>query len=308
MNEKPQDHEITGPRPLIFGEVLFDCFADGSEVLGGAPFNVAWNLRAFGLNPLLVSRVGNDPRGRHIRAAMQDWGMDTAGLQLDSTHPTGQVRVDTHNGEPSFDIVAEQAYDYIEADVLPAGQHFSLIYHGSLALRNQVSRETLVRLKASSGAPLFVDVNLRTPWWERGEVQGLLTSARWAKLNQDELLQLAPQAAPGEDSLEQRMQALQNRFGLDTLFVTRGADGASACNAASRIYSVHPEPSLSIADTVGAGDAFASVLILGLAQGWELETTLHRAQSFASAVVGLRGATSQDAAFYQFHCQAWGLG
>jgi len=40
------------PRPLIFGEVLVDRFPDGREVLGGAPFNVAWNLRGLGFDPL----------------------------------------------------------------------------------------------------------------------------------------------------------------------------------------------------------------------------------------------------------------
>ena len=67
-------------RPIIFGEVLFDCFPDGSRVLGGAPFNVAWHLQAFGAEPLFVSRVGNDPMGRKIRDAMLQWGMDTSGL------------------------------------------------------------------------------------------------------------------------------------------------------------------------------------------------------------------------------------
>jgi len=33
--------------PVIFGEVLFDNFKDGQSVLGGAPFNVAWNLKAI---------------------------------------------------------------------------------------------------------------------------------------------------------------------------------------------------------------------------------------------------------------------
>jgi len=56
--------------PLIFGEVLFDQFEDGSSVLGGAPFNVAWHLQAFGLQPLLVSRVGDDSYGRCIRGEM----------------------------------------------------------------------------------------------------------------------------------------------------------------------------------------------------------------------------------------------
>ena len=60
-------------RPWIFGEVLFDCFPDGSRVLGGAPFNVAWHLQALGLEPLFLSRVGRDAAGREIRTAMGEW-------------------------------------------------------------------------------------------------------------------------------------------------------------------------------------------------------------------------------------------
>jgi fructokinase len=48
---------------VIFGEVLFDNFPD-KQVLGGAPFNVAWHLQGFGDNPLFISRVGDDSRGR----------------------------------------------------------------------------------------------------------------------------------------------------------------------------------------------------------------------------------------------------
>ena len=44
--------------PLIFGEVLFDVYPDGTEILGGAPFNVAWHLQGFGVSPLMISRVG----------------------------------------------------------------------------------------------------------------------------------------------------------------------------------------------------------------------------------------------------------
>lgn len=29
---------------LVLGEALFDCFPGGEQVLGGAPFNVAWQL------------------------------------------------------------------------------------------------------------------------------------------------------------------------------------------------------------------------------------------------------------------------
>lgn len=58
----------------IFGEVLFDYFPDGNRVLGGAPFNIAWHLQAFGLFPHLVSRVGCDREGEQVRSAMESWG------------------------------------------------------------------------------------------------------------------------------------------------------------------------------------------------------------------------------------------
>ena len=50
--------DFTTQRPVIFGEVLFDRFPDGSVVLGGAPFNVAWHLQAFGRAPLFISTGG----------------------------------------------------------------------------------------------------------------------------------------------------------------------------------------------------------------------------------------------------------
>jgi fructokinase len=39
-------------------------------------------------------------------------------------------------------------------------------------------------------------------------------------------------------------------------------------------------------------------MILGLLRGWPLQTALDRAQAFASAIVGRRGATVRDPGFY----------
>src|SRR5690606_31337572 len=102
-------------RPVIFGEVLFDVFPDGTAVLGGAAFNVAWNLRGLGLDPLFVSRVGDDERGRGVLGAMERFGMDTSAVEVDPIRPTGVVTVAFRDGEPSYEIIADQAYDRIEA-------------------------------------------------------------------------------------------------------------------------------------------------------------------------------------------------
>ena len=98
----------------IFGEVLFDHFPDGKRVLGGAPFNVAWHLQAFGRAPRFISRVGADAEGRSVLNAMRDWGMDTQSVQVDERLPTGRVSVAIVDNEPAYDIVADCAYDTIK--------------------------------------------------------------------------------------------------------------------------------------------------------------------------------------------------
>ncbi len=288
-------------RPVVFGEVLYDRFPDGSVVLGGAPFNVAWHLQAFGMAPLFVSRVGDDALGRGIRDTMQAWEMDTSGLQLDPVYPTGSVDVRIENGEPGFDIVDRQAYDFIDAAALPPLPDCALLYHGSLALRHDVSGQALQQLQQGRDLQRLVDVNLRSPWWQRETVMSLLRGARWIKLNEAELAQLVPDA----DTLQAQMQHLQEQSGAELVIVTRGAAGAVVLAASGDEFSVVPQGRDEVIDTVGAGDAFTSVVTLGLMRGWSLPLMLERAQEFASAITGMRGATCNDPGFYQPFIEDW---
>jgi fructokinase len=287
---------------FVFGEVLFDCFPDGREVLGGAPFNVAWHLQALGQSPVFVSRIGDDDAGHHIREAMSAWGMSLDGLQVDQDRSTGRVTVSLDGGEPSYNIVADSAYDFITSDILPSGAP-GLIYHGSLALRNDASRSALEALKSRSKATIFLDVNLRTPWWRRADVLAMLDGADWAKLNRDELAQL------GDGGTEEIASAEDFRVAhaLQGLVLTRGAEGALALEDGAEPVEVRPKPVAEIVDAVGAGDAFASILILGLRRGWPLATTTERAQTFASELVQQRGATISDIGFYRSFAEQWSL-
>ncbi|RLJ20866.1 hypothetical protein DJ031_04880 [bacterium endosymbiont of Escarpia laminata] len=84
---------MSDKRLCVFGEVLFDHLPDGARVLGGAPFNVAWHLQAFGQSPCFISRVGRDAEGAKVKTAMTAWGMRIDTLQTDDHLPTGQVSV-----------------------------------------------------------------------------------------------------------------------------------------------------------------------------------------------------------------------
>ncbi|MBN2753073.1 MAG: carbohydrate kinase [Rhodospirillaceae bacterium] len=289
--------------PLIFGEVLFDHFPNGDSVLGGAPFNVAWHLQAFGGHPLLISRVGNDPSGRDVRSAMHNWGMDDSGLQDDPQRPTGRVDIEMVNGEPLYTIHPGAAFDAIRAEALPpipnAGA--ALIYHGTLALRTNTSRAGFDTLRHFSGAPLFLDVNLRAPWWHVAETRRMVANARWVKLNADELAHLA--IADGD--IPTRAKAWIDAHHLDLVVVTLGAQGAIAIDGAGTVIAPPPPKTAHVIDPVGAGDAFSAVLILGLMRGWDIALTLDRAQAFASAIVGQRGALAATPTLYRDFAKDW---
>jgi len=292
-------------RPLVFGEILFDNFPDGARVLGGAPFNVAWHLQGFGLAPLFLSRIGQDAPGAEVQALMSAWHMDLSGIQIDDQHPTGQVQVSLHEGQPEYAIMPDQAYDFIDGPtVLSASGAVrpALLYHGTLALRHPVSRAAWAQLCTAVAAPRCVDINLRAPWWESGLIQDVLHGAAWAKLNDEELLALSgDKPVP----LQQAARALRCRYRLPLLIVTCGAAGAMLLTDECFLEET-PLAVSGVIDTVGAGDAFSAVALLGMMRAWSLQDTLQRALEFAARICTIRGATVQDLALYHDCLVSWG--
>lgn len=292
---------------MIVGEVLFDQFEDGSVVLGGAPFNVAWHLQGFGLSPLFVSRIGDDANGRAVLSAMERWGLDTSGIQVDDGHPTGTVRVTVDSGQPQFEITPDQAYDYIESTpclALLRNTAPSAIYRGTLVVRGPVSRATLEFLKARSTSPSFIDLNLRSPWWDNALVSQALTGARWVKLNEDELRIVHEQMGGRANSLYDIAGDVRKKFNFELLIVTLGADGAFAVTAKD-VVEVQPTRVTNLVDTVGAGDGFSSVALFGLLNDWPLDQTLRRATDFAALICANRGATLSNKNIYTALREEW---
>ncbi len=297
-------------RPTIIGEVLFDRFPDGTQVLGGAPFNVAWHLQGFGVKPRFVSRVGKDAAGDRVREAMAAWGMDQSGLETDHDHPTGAVDIRFSGNRHSFDILPNQAYDFISPEQLAASVlegETGLIYQGTLITRTERMREALAGFLSQTDVPLFVDINLREPWWRAEDLPWLLQRARWVKVNDEELEIITDTLDLPGDDLDIRARRMQESFAVELLILTLGGKGARALQPATAPVEVAPEPAKQVVDTVGAGDAFASVSILGLLQRWSSATILQRAQQFAGRIVQQRGATCHDTEMYVRLLDDWAV-
>lgn len=288
----------------IFGEVLFDHFPDASRVIGGAPFNVAWHLQALGQTPRFISRIGDDLSGREALALAEAWGMSAEALQIDQQHPTGSVTITFEQNEPQYEIVEHCAYDFIDAKAIKNTTTQGILYHGSLALRNNVSLTALQSLKKKHHGKIFMDVNLRSPWWQAEQLLPLFKDATWVKMNIQELCLLMPEH---KKDIKKTIQAFRAQYNLELLIITLGAKGALVCDQQQRFFATQPTEDTKVIDTVGAGDAFSAIMLLGLSQQWPLQEALDRAQAFASAIVGRRGATVADTRFYRTFCKQWNL-
>jgi fructokinase len=220
------------------------------------------------------------------------------------------VSVETTDGEPRFTILPDQAYDFIDAGetgklikLLP----YQIVYHGTLALRNEISHSALKTIAQKPDIRIFLDVNLREPWWRAETIIDSIARATWVKCNADELNIIASLARIKARDEEQIAVSLCREYNLDYLFVTLGDKGAFIADAAGNVYRGISVPVVNLVDTVGAGDGFCAVSILGLLHAWDIDTLLDRAIAFASEICRVRGATFEDKAFYKNILNRWGV-
>lgn len=293
---------------LIFGEVLADVFPE-QTIIGGAPYNVARHLRAFGFNPVLLTKIGEDAYGEKILHEMAASGLNTAGVQRDKNLPTGQVKVTFTPRGHRFEILNHQAYDFLNEqgalDIVNTHAP-AMLYLGTLALRNAQTRAVAKKIVEKIACPIFCDINLRAPWYSAEVIDWVLSVADTVKINHDELAEIVPMLGITATEPEAQARALQQKYQLGNVLVTLGDAGSWWLTRSGEIHRIGPAPlNKPLVDTVGAGDAYSAVAMAGLLKAWQTETILQRASTFAAAICGERGAVPAESNFYTPFLAAW---
>lgn len=253
---------------VSLGEILWDLI-DGDELLGGATFNFSVQLSRLGHDVSFLSAVGRDARGRRALETASRLGLSTKFIRTAADAPTGTVSVILDaNGQPSYVLHRPAAYDFVTLDA----DDFKLlapqwIYHGTLQLIEPRMRAVLDELlRRFPDARRFYDINLRKDSYTAPLVLDLLRNANFVKLNEEELTRVAQMAGAGHSSIETFCRDYARRFHWDAVCVTRGDRGCAILSGSE--YVEVPGASVVVADTVGAGDAFAAAFLHGLDAGW----------------------------------------
>ncbi len=279
------------PPVLCFGEMLWDSLPQGLFP-GGAPMNVAYHLRQFGLRAVPVSAVGKDALGDELLRRVTGWELETGLIRGRDDKPTGLVRVKIKNGSPSYNIVEDVAWDWIQLPKNPPKfiKQASAIIFGSLAQRAKYNRKQFERLCGLCGKALKIfDVNLRPPYDTAKLVWSLAKSADVIKLNDDEATRLLEKNYSTKQ-LERAARHLSQRTGCSCVCITAGSHGAGLLMDSK--WTWVPSRPVKVKDTVGAGDSFLAALVHGLLCGGKsARQILSRACRLAEFVAAHEGAT-----------------
>jgi len=289
--------QTASARILVVGEVLWDRFPD-SVRLGGAPLNVAVTLGRLKHCPLLISAVGTDAAGEEARRAIEGFGLDVSLLQTTNRFSTGSATIRIGpSGDVSFTINRPAAYDELqisdEVSSWLTAWNPGWLYYGTLFPSRPSSREALLRvLLALPDAARFYDLNLRPGFDEPDLIESLLGLADVVKLNEDEL-RFAHEHFGLPVTPEAFCRAGSERYGWQGACVTLGARGCALFLSGD--YVEAEGVPVKVADTVGAGDAFAAAFLHALISGWPAAQIAAFSNRLGAYVASVPGAIPDQA-------------
>jgi fructokinase len=285
---------VTNPVILSLGEVLWDLFPEGPR-FGGAPANFACHAAALGAKVSMVSAVGDDPRGREAIKILRGFGIDTSLIQVIADAQTGTVGVSLDvKSKPTFTIHEGSAWDRVAwtPGIAERITEVDAVYFGTLGQRSEVSKESIRRaldMAKTKEIPRVLDINLRKPFFDTVLIRESVEITSVLKLSDDELEQVATACGIRTNhDYDTTLRALLERFDLDLVVMTKGADGAILV-APGKTVDQAGIPA-DVRDTVGAGDAFIASLVVGMLRGEPLEKLAHDACETAAAVCAQVGA------------------
>ena len=276
------------------GEILWDVFPQGKK-LGGAPANFAYYISKLGQNGTIASRIGNDILGREILDSLDKLNLAGDFIQIDYSHPTGTVDVKLVNsGQPDYIINKNVAWDFLELSdswiKLAAGA--DVVCFGTLAQRSFKSRSTIIDfLKiANSNAIKVFDINLRQNFYSIKTIIESLKFTTILKLNIEELglLKNLMGYFNGKNYIHICSRFI-NEYNIKLLCLTKGENGSLLVD--KNDYFEHPGYKVSVADTVGAGDAFTAAMVIQYLNGKTLKEISNSANKLGSWVSSQSGAT-----------------
>ncbi len=259
-----------------------------AKYLGGSPGNVSVGTAKLGLKSAMLTRVGAEPLGHFVKAALQGYGVDVSHVVDDPLHQTALVILGIQPPD-KFPLLfyREQCADIHlapgDVDAAWIASARAVVLSGTALSRSPSREATLAVLDAAlaAGKQAVLDLDWRPTLWPEGPA-----AAR------DRYLSVAGRChvvVGTEEEAEaaggvERLRAICR----GVLIVKRGPRGCTVFPHGAQPFDVPGFP-IEVLNVLGAGDAFLSGFLKGHLSGWELRRSARLANAVGAIVVTRHG-------------------
>jgi fructokinase len=266
---------VSDPLITVIGEALIDLVPHGQPAdyrahPGGSPFNVAIALARLGHRAALMARIGDHGFGRMLRERAAAEGIDLAAAPHAAEPTTLAVVSMDGPGQATYDFYVEGTADWrwTAAELRKGPTDAEIVHFGSIASWTPPGGERIDRLiqevRERNAVLVSYDPNVRStllgaPVRGRRLIERSVRRAHVVKASREDVAWLYPSRSMDD------VAHAWNALGAGLVVVTDGADGATAHRAEADPLR-RPGRTITLADTIGAGDAFTAGLLSGLAR------------------------------------------
>lgn len=268
---------------LSFGEVLWDVFPDG-EHIGGAPLNFAAHLSKMGEEAYILTSVGDDDLGEKTVDIINDFKVKTDYISVSKVLETGKCIVTLDRYKiPKYNLLNNVAYDEIITENIP--DVFDVLYFGTLALRNEYNINSLKKLLDNNDfKEVFVDVNIRPPYYTEETVKFAIKNATILKISDEELPIICN--ILNIDNNDDFVKNLCEKYlNLKLIIITKGGNGSYCYDCKNDRGYTAEIIKTSVDSTVGAGDSFSAAFLHKFINGYNIKSCLDFAAKISAFVV-----------------------
>ena len=258
--------------------------------VGGCAYNVANVLGRAGADTLFVTPVGMAGLfGPYVKPILdqQPWARPVV---LQSGENGCCYCLVESGGERTFLSIHGTEYTFDPAWMAPyACQSFDYAYVCGLEIGEKNGDTLVAWLEQAPVGTLLYAPGPMGMYIPRDRTDRLLALHPMLHLNQREALMIS-----GQGDVSRAMDQLFERTGNDVI-VTLGAQGAMV-KTSQGLFTLPGQRVDTVVDTIGAGDAHAGAVLLGLSQGLPVQDAIALANRVSAQVVQLPGATLTDTA------------
>ncbi len=299
---------------IALGELLIDFIEWGDSDQGhplyeanpgGAPCNVLAMLKKLGKKVAFIGKVGQDQFGVQLKKAVEEAGVDTAGLLMDEEVHTTLAFVHTfEDGDRDFAFYRNPGADMMltKEEVKEELIKGSRLFHfGTLSSTHEGVREATryaISVAEQQGLLRSFDPNLRPPLWKdledaRKEIAYGMDHCDILKISDNEIAFMT-----GTEDYDEAVKILRKEHDIPLILVTLGKEGSRAYYK-DIVVEAPPFLQEHTIETTGAGDTFCACAIhYVLEHGLEdltkedLKELLTFANAGASLITTRKGALS----------------